>query len=77
MIELQESSNEFLVMTHIQRKYPPLSLVLPGRFVEIIEDIGKRCNTCFKPFPLTVKTFYFKHYHQVSLYKLLDIFFKC
>jgi predicted phosphohydrolase len=54
MIELQESSNEFLVMTHIQRKYPPLSLVLPGRFVEIIEDICKGCNTCFKPFPLTV-----------------------
>jgi len=52
MIALQESSNEFLVITHIQKKYPPLGLALPGGFVE---DICKGCNTCFKPFPLTVK----------------------
>ena len=43
IVEIYNSSNEFLGIVLIKRKYPPLGLALPGGFVEIEEKVEDAC----------------------------------
>ena len=43
IVEIYNSSQEFLGIVLIKRKYPPLGLALPGGFVDIGEKVEDAC----------------------------------